>query len=232
MLRRSERGPRRPIPRGSDPVDDKVYYGATDMRVLGTHRALKEAVDMARVAGKEGTINEGAIGDIPADEGVARHDGTEPYFRMVEEGEVVLLPPEEDPGSTTFQLAQALVRGDEIAHPVQADLAAEIGDRAHAIDLNQDPDAEAGDDVLDQDEEDTKLLTTGQRWQAGTDYSYAGNLERNKAAADEGPAEKKKRKRSARIGAPAGESATGGSQTEAAKPAGGATAADEAAKKK
>lgn len=149
---------------------------------------------MARIKGADGTINQGAIGDAPVDEGVPIHDGTIPHHEYVKNQGFELLDAKDDPGSTVAQLAQAVVRGDELSHPVQRELADEIADRALAIDLNNDPDAEADAIVRDDVEENQsyRLVPEHARWEAGDDYTLAGAGERaREQRAEAGAAAKK-----------------------------------------
>lgn len=62
---------------------------------------------------------------------------------FVDKGWAELLPEEEHPGRTKTQIAAAVVRGDQLADPVEQQMADEIGDDAHAIVHLEDPDATA-----------------------------------------------------------------------------------------
>ena len=138
---------------------------------------------MARIKGADGTINEGAIGDAPVDEGVPVHDGTIPHHEYVKNKGFTLVAPEDDPGSTVEQLAQAVVRGDDLTHPVQRELADAIADRALAIDLTGNPDAEAEDAIRADNEEGQsyRLVPEHARWQPGEDYTFPGVQEAARA---------------------------------------------------
>lgn len=152
---------------------------------------------MARVKGAEGTINEGAIGDLPLEAEDWAPEQTAPYRSLVESGAVeVLEDPKEDPGRTVLQIAGSMVRGDPLTSPVEQEIAAEIGDRAYAIVHTGDEDApaEAANPELD---EEGRVAPVGGRWEAGHDYTFAGVTAANKesiaAGAEEAPAASSRR---------------------------------------
>jgi hypothetical protein len=93
-----------------------------------------------RGTGKDplGRYSEGLIFDLED------HD-PEMVQDFIDKGWAELLPPEDHPGRTKTQIANAIVRGDELADPAERKLADEIGDDAHAIVHLEDPDATASD---------------------------------------------------------------------------------------
>lgn len=97
---------------------------------------------MARVVGKKGTINEGAVGDVPVVEGL---DHLEDHGENYAAGDV---------NPDVKNLAQAIVRGDEISHPADRALAEkeDLFDRAHDVDLTGDAKAKKGAHVLSKEE--------------------------------------------------------------------------------
>lgn len=99
---------------------------------------------MARVKGKKGTINEGAVGDVPV---VAGLDYLGDHGENYEEGDVA---------PDVKNLAQAIVRGDEISHPADRAVVEKekLEDRAHDVDLTGDVKAKKGAHVLSKSERD------------------------------------------------------------------------------
>lgn len=136
---------------------------------------------MAKVLGKKGTINEGALGDLPLEDPLS--DETRPWHRMVDEGEVSVVD-EKDAVSSVKNLAEAVIRGDEISNPVEQEKVKEhnLLERAHDVVLRNDEDAQRGDHVEQNDEVDTRLLSRDRAWEPGEDYTLQGVQKRNAAA--------------------------------------------------
>lgn len=88
----------------------------------------------------EGRFPKGQVCDLNEVDGKVHPD----YQSLLDDGYLELLAPEDDPGRTTTQIANAIVRGDALTDPVDAKLADEISDeQALAITHTGDPDAPA-----------------------------------------------------------------------------------------
>jgi hypothetical protein len=151
---------------------------------------------VARVYGKEGTINEGAIGDIPLEQEEWAPEQTAPFRDMVDRGEVEEMDdPKEDPGRTELQIASSLVRHDPLTHPVEAEIAKGLEGREHAIVHTGDPNAKA-EEAQPELTEEGRYAPAGGRWDAGEDYTFAGVTKRNtenvKASRSAKPVERSK----------------------------------------
>lgn len=99
------------------------------MRAVGTGKA------------PEGRYLEDQVVDLPEVNGKVHPD----YQSLVDDGWVRLLPPEEDPGRTPVQVANAVVRGDSLVNEDDAAVAAKVADRAHDITHTGDPGAAQGE---------------------------------------------------------------------------------------
>jgi hypothetical protein len=136
LLRDMRGGPRRPNPAHFDM--EKVFYSGADMSIHGTESELREVAEMARLEGTgkdpEGRYGKGLVFDVPAWDPV--------YDELIEKGWAKTVSLEDDPGRSKTQIANAMVRGDLISHPIEAKLASEIdmGD-AYGITHTGDPDA-------------------------------------------------------------------------------------------
>lgn len=90
----------------------------------------------------EGRFPEGQVCDLPAaldGSGDVHPD----YKSFIDDGYLALLAPEDDPGRTRTQIANSIVRGDALNHPVDAALADEISpEQALAITHTGDPGAD------------------------------------------------------------------------------------------
>jgi hypothetical protein len=129
-------GPRRPRP--SDYGGERVFYSAADMTVIGTESELREVASMARLEGTgkdpEGRYGKGVIFDVPA--------WDPQYDELIEKGWAKTVAPEDDPGRSRVQIANAIVRNDLLSNPVEAAIADEIGEAdAYGITHTGDPGA-------------------------------------------------------------------------------------------
>lgn len=123
-------------------------FRASDLGVLGTESQLKEEAKMARLVGTGkdplGRYGKGEVFDVPApdESGVASDPDTNNlYQELLDKGWAKKLDPEDDPGRTKTQIADSMVRNEPLAHPVEQEIAEEIGDDAHAIVQLGDPNA-------------------------------------------------------------------------------------------
>lgn len=136
---------------------------------------------MARVYGAKGTINEGAIGDLPLEYEEWAPEQTAPFRSLVESGAVEEMDdPKEDPGRTELQIASSMVRNDPLTSPVEQEIAKDLEGREHAIVHTGNPDAkaeEATPELLEDD--DARNAPAGGRWEAGEDYTFSGVTKRN-----------------------------------------------------
>src|SRR6476660_10317224 len=108
--------------------DDKVYYRASDPTNAWTHTQAEQEAALMKVVGTGkdplGRYPENIYVDIPED---ASHK------TLLDMGFVKEIDPKEHPGRTEWQIANSVVRNDPLSEPVEREIAAEIGDRAHAI---------------------------------------------------------------------------------------------------
>jgi hypothetical protein len=177
-IRRDRTGWRRPIP---PPTGERLFYNGATLEIEGTESELKEVARMARLVGTGkdpvGRYVEGVVYDIPA------YDPS--YDDAVARGWGKPLDPEDDPARTKTQIANAVVRGDAIAHPVEAEIAAGMSaDEALAITHTGDPNASAGDAYPEAGSSPGPLPVTGEM--VGDDPAVAKTLRK---------AEEKNRKR-------------------------------------
>jgi hypothetical protein len=111
------------------------------MEILGTEsQRRRQAMPKMRGTGKDplGRYMKDLIFDLEDNDPAMVKD-------FVDKGWADLLPEEEHPGRTTTQIANAMVRGDELGDPVEQKLAEDIGDDAHAIVHLEDPNAKEAD---------------------------------------------------------------------------------------
>lgn len=89
----------------------------------------------------EGRFPKGQVSDLP--EALDGSGEVHPdYQTFLDNGWMELLDPKDDPGRTKTQIANSIVRGDALTHPVDAELADEIPiDEAYAVTHTGDPEA-------------------------------------------------------------------------------------------
>lgn len=143
-----------PVARG-----EAIVYRARDLRVVATESDTRRRSQMRVVAtGKapEGRFPEGQVGDFPEVDGAVHPD----YQDFLDKGWHVPLDPVDDPGRTKTQIANSIVRGDTLNHPVDAEIAEGITDaEAYAITHTGDPEA----DPAEADPHELRGSTVGHR---------------------------------------------------------------------
>jgi hypothetical protein len=101
---------------------ETVFYSGADMTVLGTESELREVAEMARLEGTgkdpEGRYGKGVVFDVPA--------WDPQYDELIEKGWAKAVAPEDDPGRSKVQIANAMVRNDLISNPVEQAIADDI----------------------------------------------------------------------------------------------------------
>ena len=99
---------------------------------------------------------------------------------FVDKGWAEVLPEREHPGRTVTQIAAAMVRGDELADPVEQEIAAELEGREHAIVHLDDPDATEDD----YDSEADKFGGRGKQFKRAITADSLGGLPADASEAD------------------------------------------------
>jgi hypothetical protein len=147
------------------------------MTVLGTYeQRRRQAMPKMRGTGKDplGRYQKGLIFDLEDNDPDMVQD-------FVDKGWAEVLPEEEHPGRTITQIAAAMVRGDELADPVEQALAESIEGREHAIVHLDDPDA-TNEDY----EEEAKKFGHGKAYKRAISADSLGGL-----PAEDAPAPKR-----------------------------------------
>jgi hypothetical protein len=134
--------------------ETRFIEGSTG-RLLGTETQLKEQANMARLegTGKDplGRYGKGEIFDVPKNISAGDDTVENPtYAELIEKGYAKEVAPEDDPGRTLTQIADAKVvdPNSTLAHPVDAALADGISEAdAYAIVHTGDPKAKADGDL-------------------------------------------------------------------------------------